>query len=261
GLLYLEKNALHIWPRGNYMLIALPNFDGSFTCTLFLPNEGPLSFQSLKTPEQVHLFFKEQFSDIVPLMPKLTEEYFGNPTGHMYTVKSFPWNYKSTCLLLGDAAHGIVPFFGQGMNAGFEDCTVLDDFLVKALATQGPLDWEQIALGFANSRKPNTDAIADLAVENFVEMRDKTGSPQFLLEKEVERILQREFPRDYFSRYSMVSFSRIPYQIAYEAGLIQSEILRELCSGIKNVGELNLSRAANLISAKLSPWMRAKFPA
>lgn len=260
GSFQLEKNALHIWPRGNYMLIALPNFDGSFTCTLFLPNEGPLSFQSLKTPEQVLTFFKEEFSDIVPLMPKLAEVYFENPTGHMYTVKSFPWNYKGTCLLLGDAAHGIVPFFGQGMNAGFEDCTVLDQALEKATSNQKPLNWEKIAVEVAEARKPNTDAIADLAVENFVEMRDKTGSPQFLLEKEVERILQREFPRDYLSRYSMVSFSRIPYQIAYEAGLIQAELLTELCHGLKNSNQLDLSRAGELIRQKLSPWMRAKFP-
>lgn len=241
----LDKNALHIWPRGTFMLIALPNFDGSFTCTLFLPLEGELSFESLQTRDQVHGFFESYFPDVLKLLPRFEEEFFGNPTGRMVTVKCSPWNIGNRALLLGDAAHAIVPFFGQGMNCGFEDCSVLDEALSQGRALG------EIFPEFGGRRKPDSDAIADMAVENFTEMRDKVADPRFLLEKQVERILQREFPGKYISRYALVTFSRTPYRKALEAGEIHAEILSELCRGLSSADQINLVRARELITARL----------
>lgn len=247
----MEKHALHIWPRGTYMLIALPNLDGSFTCTLFLPFEGALSFQTLREPEDVRALFQAQFSDAVPLMPSLTEDFFRNPTGQMVTVKTSPWHLGSEALLLGDAAHAIVPFFGQGMNCGFEDCVALD-----SLMSEKGDDWPRIFPEFYELRKQNADAIADMAVENFIEMRDKVGDPRFLLEKQVEKKLQLEFPSDYISRYGLVSFSLVPYRLAYEAGLIQAEILKELCRDLTSPQDLDMNLAAALIQERLQPFMK-----
>ncbi|RYZ40930.1 MAG: FAD-dependent monooxygenase, partial [Myxococcaceae bacterium] len=171
GSFQMEKHALHIWPRGSFMLIALPNEDGSFTCTLFLPWQGPVSFDSLKTPQALEDFFQERFPDAKALIPGLVEEFFARPTGHMVTVKCAPWRVGGRTLLLGDAAHAIVPFFGQGMNCGFEDCAVLDGLL------ESQTDWEDTFSAFERRRKTNADAIADMAVENFIEMRDSTGDP------------------------------------------------------------------------------------
>lgn len=251
GSFRLEKNALHIWPRGNFMLIALPNQDGSFTCTLFLPMEGALSFASLQTEAQVRAFFEKQFADALPLIEDLEKSFFANPTGQMVTVKCEPWHFEERALLLGDAAHAIVPFFGQGMNCGFEDCTVLGEFLDgsrsdKAFAT------------FSRARKPDADAIADMAVENFVEMSAKVADPRFLLEKAVERVLMEKFPGEYISRYSLVTFSRESYRFAYEMGSIQAEVLSELCAGIRSADEVDLGRAEMLIRTKLSPHMKQK---
>jgi kynurenine 3-monooxygenase len=241
----LEKNALHIWPRGTFMLIALPNFDGSFTCTLFLPFTGPVSFESLSNREEVHAFFSQNFPDVLKFLPHLEEEFFGNPTGRMITVKCAPWNLGDQAALVGDAAHAIVPFFGQGMNCGFEDCTILSDLMDRESS------WKAVFDRLSETRKPDADAIADMAVENFIEMRDKVADPRFLLEKQVERILQREFPDKYISRYSLVTFSRTPYRNALAAGIVHAEILRKLCEGIDRVDQVDLNLARALIDEHL----------
>jgi kynurenine 3-monooxygenase len=252
GSFQIEKNALHIWPRGTFMLIALPNTDGSFTCTLFLPLEGPLSFASIQGAAAVRKLFQDQFPDALALMPKLEEDFLENPTGKMVTIKCTPWNYQDRALLVGDAAHAIVPFFGQGMNCGFEDCTVFDELLSQ----HGSLG--EVFQAFTSARKTHSDAIGDMAVENFVEMRDKVGNAHFLMEKAVERILQEKFPGDYVSRYALVTFSREPYRFAYEMGAVQAEILTELCSGISAADQVDLARAEKLIRAKLSPLFKSK---
>jgi kynurenine 3-monooxygenase len=247
GQFKLEKNALHIWPRGNYMLIALPNYEGSFTCTLFLPFEGPQSFESLQFPRQVEAFFKDQFPDVYPLIPELAQAYFGNPTGSMVTVNCTPWNFEDKVLLLGDSAHAIVPFFGQGMNCGFEDCTVLNH-LMKSLTDQ-----HSLFQMFFQLRKPQADAIAEMAVENFFEMRNKVGDSKFLLEKSVEKMLQKKFPGEFVSRYSLVTFSRVPYQLARRAGVVGDEILNELCRNIQYAEDVDMIQAERLIRSKLKP--------
>jgi kynurenine 3-monooxygenase len=260
GQFQLERKALHIWPRGTFMLIALPNFDRSFTCTLFLPFEGDAgspSFATLQTPEQVERFFGEWFPDARKLLPGLEQEFFGNPTGQMVTVKCSPWNLGGNCLLLGDAAHAIVPFFGQGMNCGFEDCAILDELLAAELERGAVVDWSRLFATFSQERKPNADAIADMAAENFVEMRDKVGDARFLLEKQVERILMNRFPEDYFSRYALVTFSRVPYRMALEAGLVQQGILSELCRGLSSADQVDLQRAEVLIRERLKPGHKA----
>jgi kynurenine 3-monooxygenase len=249
-----EAHALHIWPRGTFMLIALPNFDGSFTCTLFLPHrstERTPGFDRLTEPAQARALFATQFKDALEFLPDLEDQFFGHPTGHMVTVKCAPWNDGGRTLLLGDAAHAIVPFFGQGMNCGFEDVTELDALLEKHGS-----DWTAVFAAFARTRKPQADAIADMAVDNFVEMRDKVGQPAFLLQKEVEKRLQARYPRDYRSRYSLVTFSRQPYRVALEAGLIGDEILSELCRGILRAEDADLALADRLIAAKMKPYLQ-----
>ncbi len=254
GKFLLEKNALHIWPRGSFMLIALPNFEGSYTCTLFLPFEGPISFEQLTSPDRVSAFFTEYFADTVHLIENLTDTFFSNPTGHMSTIKCQPWHAGGNTLLLGDAAHGIVPFFGQGMNCGFEDCSVLSQCL-SAQLSGSRLNWSGLFQDFYEQRKENTDAIADLALENFIEMRDKVGNSQFIQQKAVEQILQNAFPGRYFSRYSLVTFSRIPYKVAMEAGFILDEILAELCADLSSPDRVDLKLAERLINAKLTPFL------
>jgi len=203
----LDKHSLHIWPRSSYMLIALPNMDGSFTCTLFFPFEGNLSFASLQTDDDIMAFFQEQFPDAVPLMPTLLHDFRHNPTSSLMTVRCFPWSYKNKVLLIGDSAHAIVPFFGQGMNCGFEDCYVLNSLLGQ----YSEENWGEMFAEFGKIRKPNGDAILQLALENFIEMRDKVGDAEFLLRKKIEGIAQEMQPTRFRSRYSMVSFSHIPY--------------------------------------------------
>jgi kynurenine 3-monooxygenase len=276
GSWLIEKHALHIWPRGTFMLIALPNLDGSFTCTLFLPYEGENSLETLTTPEAVLAFFTKQFPDALTLLPDLAESFFANPTGSMVTVKCSPWNIDGHTLLMGDAAHAIVPFFGQGMNCGFEDVTVLEEHMIKYTTNGGSLylekrgqrgderprrqkegssGWETVFRDFSTERKVNTDAIADMAVENFIEMRDKVGNPRFLLEKAVEKRLQNEFPGEYVSRYGLVTFTNVPYSFALEAGLITDEILKELCRNIERADEVDLKQAQKLVSSKLAPLL------
>src|SRR5512146_2427090 len=197
----MEPHALHIWPRGNYMLIALPNIDGTYGCILFLPFEGEDSFEELDSEQKVARFFNERFPDAVPLMPQLTENFFANPTGAMVTVKCSPWHVDGKALLLGDAAHAIVPFFGQGMNCAFEDCA----YLLGLLDRIGP-DWTHLFSEFEGSRKADTDAIADLALENFIEMRDRVADPRFLFRKKVELALEARFPGHFVPKYAMVTF-------------------------------------------------------
>ena len=248
GAHVLEKNALHIWPRGNYMLIALPNIDGTFACILFLPFEGANSFESLTAHSAVREFFQSRFPDASALMPNLTDNFFANPTGAMVTIKCSPWRVEGKALLLGDAAHAIVPFFGQGINCGFEDCTVF----LELLDRYGP-DWKRVFAEFEQARKVNTDAIADLAVENFVEMRDKVADPKFLLRKKVELALEAKYPEQFVPKYAMVTFHRIPYSTALERGQVQDRMLSELCARLDRVEDLDWNRADQLIHSELSP--------
>ena len=244
----LEPHALHIWPRGNYMFIALPNVDGTFACILFLPFEGQDSFAQLTSPSAVRDFFQSRFPDAFALMPQVEENFFANPTGAMVTVKCSPWHVRDNVLLLGDAAHAIVPFFGQGINCGFEDCTVL----LELIEVHAP-DWERMFRDFEMARKANTDAIADMAVENFIEMRDRVADPHFLLRKRVELALQAKYPQLFVPKYSMVTFHRIPYATAKRRGEIQDRILTDLCHRLNSVDELNWRKADELISAEVSP--------
>lgn len=225
GEFLLEKNALHIWPRNNYMLIALPNLDGSFTCTLFFPFEGEISFSSLKTEDQVRAFLTKDFPDVVALSPNIVKEYMANPNGSLVTVKCFPWVYKDKLALLGDAAHAIVPFFGQGMNAGFEDCFELGKLMDK----HGD-NWQDMLSEFQSIRKENGDAIADMAVENFIEMRDKVADQKFLLRKKIEAKLNKLYPENYISKYSLVSFSTQPYVHALNTGFRQDALFEKILS-------------------------------
>ena len=232
GNFRMEKNALHIWPRGNYMLIALPNIDGSFTCTLFFPFEGEPSFASLKTKEKVRSFFEKTFTDAVPLMPTLEEDFFINPTSSLVTIKCYPWIREDKFALIGDAAHAIVPFFGQGMNCGFEDCSVLNSLLDKHKD-----DWAIILAEYEQLRKPDADAIAELALNNFIEMRDKIADPKFLLQKKIEAKLHEKYPDKWIPAYSQVTFSpHIRYSEALERGQKQESIMKEVMQ-IPGIGE------------------------
>ncbi|MBI1287126.1 MAG: NAD(P)-binding protein [Flavobacteriales bacterium] len=221
----LEKNALHIWPRGGFMLIALPNLDGSFTVTLFLSFEGKYAFENLKTEQQVLDFFNEVFPDAVQHMPTLVEDFFGNPTSSLCTVRCFPWRYKDKALIFGDASHAIVPFYGQGMVSGFEDCYVFDQ-----LADEHWNDKETLFDKFQYSRKPDDDAIADLALRNFVEMRDLVADPQFLLRKKIEKKLSTKHPNKWTPLYEMVTFSEMRYSEALSRGKEQDKIMEEILS-------------------------------
>ena len=202
----MEKEALHIWPRKSFMMIALPNPDGSFTCTLFWEFKGPRSFESTNTDDEVRRFFDEEFPDAVPLMPALLEDYRENPTGSLVTIRCAPWFYKDKVALVGDAAHAVVPFYGQGMNAAFEDCVVLDECLAAF-----PENRERAFGEYFSRRKENADALADLAVENFIEMRDKTASKIFRAKKKLDHALEGLLPGIYLPLYTMVTFTRIPY--------------------------------------------------
>jgi kynurenine 3-monooxygenase len=221
GEFLLEKNALHIWPRGSFMMIALPNPDGNFTCTLFLPFEGEKSFEKLKTKEAVKKFFDEEFPSAVPLMPTLLDDFFTNPVASLVTVKCFPWTFDNRIALIGDAAHAIVPFYGQGMNCGFEDCVVLNELIEKHQE-----NWEHIFAEYQTLRKPDGDAIADLAIANFVEMRDKTADAKFLLQKKIEARFSEKHPGKWIPLYTMVTYSpHIRYSTALKEGTKQQAIM------------------------------------
>ena len=216
----MEKNALHIWPRKSFMMIALPNPDGSFTCTLFWEFEGPRSFTTTKTEDDVRRFFDEEFRDAVPLMPTLLEDFESNPTGSLVTIRCAPWYYRDRVCLLGDAAHAVVPFYGQGMNAAFEDCVVLDECLEKFANNR-----ERAFAEYFSRRKENADALADLAIGNFIEMRDKTASRAFRAKKKLDHFLEATLPGMYLPLYTMVTFTRVPYAQAARRARLQDRIL------------------------------------
>ncbi|MCL4145532.1 UNVERIFIED_CONTAM: hypothetical protein GTU68_022718 [Idotea baltica] len=229
------KNALHIWPRGDFMVIALPNLDGSFTVTLFLSfDQGEYNFNNLTTPESVTEFFKKEFPDALELMPNLVEDFFENPTAPLGTVKCSPWHYKGNTLLMGDSAHAIVPFYGQGMNASFEDVVEFDKVLDQNLE-----NWEVVFETYEATRKKDTDAIADLAIDNFHEMKSHVANPIFQEKRKIEMALEENFPDDYSSKYSLVTFNEnIGYREAMLRGRAQDKaILNMLSDGTLNVGE------------------------
>ncbi|HEV3410029.1 MAG TPA: NAD(P)/FAD-dependent oxidoreductase, partial [Chthoniobacterales bacterium] len=220
GAWRMEKHALHIWPRKSFMMIALPNPDGSFTCTLFWEWEGPRSFASTRTDEEVRGFFDEEFPDAVPLMPTLLEDFRENPTGSLVTIRCAPWHYGNKVALVGDAAHAVVPFYGQGMNAAFEDCVVLDECL-----SEGGGDRARAFAEYFRRRKENADALADLAVQNFIEMRDKTASRTFRAKKKLDHALEALLPGTYLPLYTMVTFTRIPYADAARRARRQDRVV------------------------------------
>src|SRR5436309_1598570 len=219
GSWQMEKNALHIWPRKSFMMIALPNPDGSFTCTLFWEFEGPRSFATTKSDPDVRRFFEEEFPDAVPLMPNLLNDFRNNPTGSLVTIRCAPWFYKDRVALVGDAAHAVVPFYGQGMNAAFEDCVVLNECLEKS-----PHNRHRAFAEYFERRKVNADALADLALENFIEMRDKTASRAFRAKKKLDHFLEAALPGIYLPLYTMVTFTRIPYAEAARRARLQDRI-------------------------------------
>ena len=218
----ISKDYLHIWPRGEYMLIALPNLDGSFTVTLFLGHEeGTYNFKDLDTEDKIKAFFQEQFPDALALIPNIAEEFANNPTGALGTIKCSPWHYKGNTLILGDAAHAVVPFYGQGMNASFEDVAVLDSIIDKH---EG--DWETIFKTHQSVRKADADAIGELAEENYYEMRDHVATPMFKTKRQLEMQLEKHFPEHYFSKYSMVTFNEnIGYHEAMTKGRAQDKAI------------------------------------
>ncbi len=245
----LEKNALHIWPRKNFMLIALPNTDGSFTCTLFFPFEGEVSFQSVQTDREITSFFNTYFPDVVPLIPTLVEDYKHNPTASLVTVKCYPWVYQDKNMLIGDAAHAIVPFYGQGMNAGFEDCRILMEIMEK---NEGG-DWKNIFAQYQQARKINGDAVADLALQNFIEMRDLIADPFFLARKKIEKELGKLYPELFNSVYEMVSFSHTPYHDAISCQKAQDKLLAKIMRDGTDFD--NMMKDINFKS-QLDVWMK-----
>lgn len=278
GKFLIEKNALHIWPRHKFMMIALPNFEGSFTCTLFLadgseppavaggltqPDGNPVApsrkfqplataggsddeptFDQLNTKRSLLDFFHREFPDAVPLMPNLEEDFFRNPTGSLGTIRCWPWNFEDKVLLVGDSAHAMVPFYGQGMNCAFEDVRVLGDLIDKY-----GTDWQTVFWKYGDLRKFNADAIQDMAEENFYEMRDATADPVFQRKRELETRLEQTYP-DYFSKYSMVTFREdLPYTVAKEKGNAQDRLLMEICACVDNADDLNLDEVIEKIKS------------
>jgi len=232
GSYKLDKNSFHIWPRGKFMLIAMPNLDGSFTCTLFMPFEGEVSFENIKTKEDAKTFFKTYFPNVMHDIENLTEDFYKNPTSAMVTMKCFPWTYWDKVALVGDSAHAIVPFYGQGMNAGFEDIYALNTIIKK----HGD-DWEAIFQEFEKERKPNADAIAELSYRNFMEMSSKTADPMFLVQKKIEKHFAAKHPEKWIPVYSRVTFSNRPYAEALAEGDAQEAIMRQVMQ-LPNIEEI-----------------------
>ena len=227
----LNKNALHIWPRGNFMLMALANPDGSFTCTLFMPHDGENSFEDLKTKEQLVAFFAKHFPDTKEVIPNLVEDFFKNPTSYLAIMKCYPWTYEDKVALIGDSSHAIVPFYGQGMNAGFEDCTVLWDLMQKHNE-----DWPAIFEEYNRTRKPDGDALQDLSLDNYYVMRDYVADPKFLLQKKIEAKFSAMYPEKWLPLYSQVTFSTIRYSEAYRKGKEQDAIMSEIME-LENINQ------------------------
>ena len=242
----VEPQALHIWPRGGYMLIALPNQDGSFTVTLFMPKQGEISFEKLKNADQLNAFFEAEFPSAKRLIPDLESDFFANAQGRLGTVRCSKWHYQDKALILGDASHAIVPFHGQGMNSGFEDCSELIRLLDKHND-----DWSVVLPEFDRIRRPNANAIADMALENYVTMRESVTDSKFQLKKELGFELERRFPDRFVPRYSMVMFHLLPYASAMTRGNVQQEILSELVQGVDELSEVDLEKAGRLVRDKL----------
>lgn len=245
----LDPAALHIWPRGGFMLIALPNPGGDFTLTLFLPNEGDVSFAALDTAAKTEDFFATHFPDVAGQIPDLARTFLANPLGVLGTVRCGQWHTGGSVLLLGDAAHAIVPFHGQGMNLAFEDCVCLDRLL-----TRGPVDWLRVFAEFEAMQRPNADAIADMALENYVEMRDKVREHRFVLQKELAFELERRLPDRFIPRYSMVMFhDDIPYAVAQRRGALQQELLEALTRDAGSLADIDLEAAVARVRERLPP--------
>jgi kynurenine 3-monooxygenase len=246
----LERGALHIWPRHDFMLIALPNLDGSFTCTLFLPFDGPRdSFAALSGDDEVRTFFTREFGDAVPHMPTLLDDFHHNPTSGLVYVRCLPWHVGDRAVLVGDACHAVVPFYGQGMNAAFEDCTVLMECL------RAEADTEAAFARYEALRKPNTDALADLSLANFEEMRSRVVSPVFKAKKRAEAVLHRMFPQRFLPLYSMVTFSRIPYAEALAKARRQDRMLEALAAAAALGGAAALGACLTTRSARAGDAM------
>jgi kynurenine 3-monooxygenase len=247
GEFQLDPGALHIWPRGEFMLIALPNPGGDFTLTLFLPNAGEPSFASLTTESAARLFFEEHFGDVAPLIAELPRALVANPLGMLGTIRCRRWHDGGHVLLIGDAAHAIVPFHGQGMNLAFEDCVVL----TRILDATGP-DWETVFAAFEQEQRANADAIADMALENYVEMRDTVRDPRFALKKALSFELERRLPERFVPRYSMVMFRPdIPYGLARERGVLQEALLDEFTRGAATIADVDIDAAARAARKRL----------
>jgi kynurenine 3-monooxygenase len=245
----LEPGALHIWPRGGFMLIALPNPGGDFTLTLFLPNDGPHSFPKLQSKDEIDTFFKTYFADTHVLIPNLAETFQKNPVGILGTVRCDGWHDAGRVLLIGDAAHAVVPFHGQGMNLGFEDCVLLDQILDST-----DLSWADAFSCFESQQVDNANAIADMALENYVEMRDTVRNPKYVLQKELGFELERRLPQQFIPRYSMVMFhAEIPYAAAQSRGTIQSELLEELTRDAEEIGQIDIDAAEQEAASRLTP--------
>ncbi len=249
GEYQLENGALHIWPRGGFMLIALPNPGGDFTLTLFLPNEGPHSFPKLQSADEIDAFFKTFFADVHALLPDLGAMFKRNPVGILGTVRCDGWHDAGRVLLVGDAAHAVVPFHGQGMNLAFEDCVLLDQILGKE-----ELPWDEVFTRFESEQVANANAIADMALENYVEMRDTVRNPKYVLQKELAFELERRLPTRFIPRYSMVMFhAEIPYAAAQQRGEIQADLLQELTRNADEIGQIDIDAAEREAAARLAP--------
>jgi len=256
----IDKNALHIWPRGNFMIIALPNLDGSFTVTLFLPAQGKKtqhaelkqhSFNQLQTIAQLNDFFDENFKDLTPLLDNLDTDFFTNPVGRLATIKCSPWSFSNKALILGDAAHAIVPFHGQGMNCGFEDCDLINQLLPNAESLNNDFDWQDFFQQVEQHRKINSDAIADMAIENYIEMRSDVMQDDYLLKKQCAFKINQWFPERFSPRYAMVMFEHRPYSEAFSLGETHKTMLNELVKTINNSEELSKDMAAQLLTKYL----------
>ncbi|MBY4595065.1 FAD-dependent monooxygenase [bacterium BD-1] len=243
----IEGNALHIWPRGGYMCIALPNTERTFTVTLFLPNEGEPSFATLPDVHAARAFFERDFADALPLIPDFDADWTNNPTSGLGTLRLSNWRLDDRAVLLGDAAHAMVPFHGQGMNCAFEDCVALDQHIA------GAADFGAAFEAFEAERRPNAEAIQAMALENYVEMRDRVDDADFLLQRALERVLAERHPGRFVPRYSMVSFLRTPYATAFGRGKVQREILVQATRGLSRLDEVDLAAADAAVLARLAP--------
>ena len=246
----LDKKALHIWPRGTHMMMALANLDESFTVTLYLPQKGANSFANIKTDQDIVDLFKNEFPDAISLMPHYLEDFKNHPQGALGTIRCSNWIYEDSVCLMGDAAHAIVPFFGQGMNSGFEDCTNFLNILDEKKS------WQEAFKIYNEMQRPNANAIADMAIENWIEMSEKVADPKFLLRKKVEAILEKQFPEIFKSRYGMVTYTVIPYHLVQKAGKLQETLFQELCAGLNSAEDLSLEKAQKLLARDYVPFLK-----